>query len=287
MVLDVQLIKNALTIDVEDYFHVSVFEQHVSRTYWDYLPVRVEENVAKVLDLLSRHNVKATFFVLGWVAERLGKLVQQISREGHEIASHGYDHRLAYKMDPEDFRDDIRRSKAILEGVTGRHVNGYRATSYSIIRGNLGYLRILAEEGYRYDSSIFPIYHDRYGIPNWERFPKTVNHPDAEICEIPPSTFRIFGQNLPIAGGGYLRFFPVQLLAYCIGRINRSEKKPAVIYFHPWELDPCQPRIKIPRLSSFRHYNNIADTERKLDYLLKRFRFCPMCELECMAGVTL
>ena len=279
---DVQLMKNALTVDLEDYFHVSVFERHISRKYWDYLPVRVEESVAKVLDLLSRHNVKATFFVLSWVAERLGKLVQEIRRDGHEIASHGYDHRLAYEMDPGDFRKDIRRSKATLEDVTGERVNGYRATSYSIIRNNLSYLRILAEEGYRYDSSIFPIYHDRYGIPDWERFPKIVREAGAEICEIPPSTFRVFGQNLPVGGGGYLRLFPVQFLAHCIGKINKVEKKPAVIYVHPWELDPCQPRIKIPPLSSFRHYNNIKNTECKLDYLLNRFRFCPMRELACL-----
>jgi polysaccharide deacetylase family protein (PEP-CTERM system associated) len=279
---DVQLIKNAMTVDLEDYFHVTAFERHISRKNWGYLPLRVEESVARVLELFSRHNVKATFFVLGWVAERLGKLVQQISTEGHEIASHGYDHRLAYEMDPEDFRDDIRRSKATLEEVVGERVNGYRATSYSITRRNLTCLRILAEEGYRYDSSIFPIYHDRYGIADWERFPKMVSESGTEIFEVPPSTFKLFGQNLPVAGGGYLRLFPVQLLAYCIGRINKVERKPAVIYFHPWELDPGQPHISIPCLSSFRHYNNIAATEAKLDYLLKRFRFCPMGELACM-----
>ena len=285
---DIQLVKNALTVDLEDYFHVTVFERHIPRSCWDYLPVRAEESVARVLDLLARHNVRATFFVLGWVAERLGKLVREVSEAGHEIASHGYDHRLAFEMSPGDFREDIRRSKGTLEDVTGERVDGYRATSYSILRENLAYLSILADEGFRYDSSIFPVYHDRYGIPDWERFPKMVGEADAEICEIPPSTFRVFGQNLPVAGGGYLRLFPVQFLAYCIGKINRVEQKPAVIYFHPWELDPCQPRIKIPTLSSFRHYNNIAGTERKLAYLLERFRFCPMGELACMnmAGVT-
>ncbi|KAF0221852.1 MAG: polysaccharide [Geobacteraceae bacterium] len=271
--------KNALTIDVEDYFHVSNLGSHISRSSWCYLPVRIEENTRRVLDLLSLYGVRATFFVLGWVAERMGTLIREISSAGHEIASHGYDHRLAYELSPDEFRADIRRSKSIIEDVTGARVDGYRATSYSLVKSNLSYLWILAEEGFRYDSSIFPVYHDRYGIPDWERFPALVKDNGCAIYEVPPSTYKLLGNNIPMAGGGYLRLFPVQFLSFCINRINKIEKKPAVIYFHPWELDPGQPRIKIPLQKSFRHYVNLHRTEKKVAHLLNRFKFCPVNEI--------
>jgi len=270
---------NALTIDVEDYFQVSNFENRVPRGSWDYLPVRLEESVPRILELLERYQVRATFFVLGWVAERMGPLVRSIQQAGHEIASHGYGHRIAYDMDPGEFRDDLRRSKSAIEDAVGVQVTGHRATSYSIVRRNLCYLQILAEEGFLYDSSIFPVYHDRYGIPEWERFPRQVTDQGYPLYELPPSTFRTCGYNLPMAGGGYLRLFPVRLIAYCIRRINEVERKPVVLYFHPWELDPGQPRIKSTLARTFRHYNNIAATERKLAHLLERFRFATMREL--------
>jgi polysaccharide deacetylase family protein (PEP-CTERM system associated) len=264
---------NALSIDVEDYFHVSNFDGYIPRNRWEVMPLRIEESTMKVLQLLSFHRVKATFFVLGWIAERMKSLIREIRSAGHEIASHGYDHRLAYEMSPEEFRADIRRSKASIEDALGEQIYGYRATSYSLVRHNFWYLQILAEEGFLYDSSIFPVYHDRYGIPEWDRFPKIVKDNGYSIYEVPPSTFRIFGYNLPIAGGGYLRLLPIQLLSYCIKKINSNEGKPAVIYFHPWELDTDQPRIKISFLKGFRHYNNIHSTDKKIAHLLKNFSF--------------
>lgn len=275
---------NALTIDIEDYFQVSNFEGYIPRDRWAVMPVRIEESTLNVLELLSTHGIKATFFVLGWVAERMKSLIREIRSENHEIANHGYDHRLAYDMSPEEFRSDVRRSKSIIEDVIGERIYGYRATSYSIIRRNLQYLQILAEEGFLYDSSIFPVYHSRYGISNWDRFPKIVNFNGYSIYEVPPSTFKIFGYNFPIAGGGYLRFFPIQFISYCIKKINMIERQPAIIYFHPWELDYEQPRIKVPFLKAFRHYNNLHNTEKKVAYLLKQFKFCQISELTCLKG---
>ena len=275
---------NALSIDLEDYFHVSNFEGYVPRSRWSFMPLRIEESTMKVLKLLSLYRVKATFFVLGWIAERMKSLIREIRSAGHEIASHGYDHRLAYEMSPEEFRADIRRSKSALENAIGERIYGYRATSYSVVRHNFWYLQILAEEGFLYDSSIFPVYHDRYGIPEWDRFPKIVEDNGCTIYEVPPSTFKILGYNLPIAGGGYLRLFPVKFLAYCISKINMNERKPAVIYFHPWELDSDQPRIKIPLLKSFRHYNNLHNTEKKIAHLLKNFSFGTISEIISLKG---
>jgi len=264
---------NALTIDVEDYFHVTNFEGLIDRKDWDLMPLRVEESTMKALEVLAAHDAKATFFVLGWVAERMGRLVRQITDAGHEVASHGYDHRLAYGMSPAEFRADARRSKAVIEDAAGRKVEGYRATSYSLTRKNLWCLKVLAEEGYTYDSSIFPVYHDRYGIPDWDRFPKAVRQDGYTLYEVPPSTVRLMGCNLPMAGGGYLRLFPAWLTAGCIKSINSSEKMPAVVYLHPWEFDPGQPRIKTSALRSFRHYNGLRGAQAKLEHLLRRFRF--------------
>jgi polysaccharide deacetylase family protein (PEP-CTERM system associated) len=275
---------NALTVDLEDYFHVSNFEGYIPRNRWNVMPVRIEESTLDVLELLSRHGIKATFFVLGWVAERMKSLIREIRSENHEIANHGYDHRLAYEMSPEEFRSDVRRSKSIIEDAIGERIYGYRATSYSIIRKNLRYLQILAEEGFLYDSSIFPVYHSRYGISNWDRFPKIVNLNGYSIYEVPPSTFKIFGYNFPIAGGGYLRFFPIQFISHCIKKINMIERQPAIIYFHPWEIDYEQPRIKVPFLKAFRHYNNLHNTENKVAYLLKQFKFCQISEIIGLKG---
>jgi polysaccharide deacetylase family protein (PEP-CTERM system associated) len=269
---------NALTIDVEDYFHVTNFEGLIGRESWDLMPLRVEESTLKILEILSEHNAKATFFVLGWVAERFGRLVREIKDAGHEIASHGYGHRLAFEMTPDEFRADLRRSKNVIEDAIGERICGYRATSYSFLKSNLWCLKVLAEEGFTYDSSIFPVYHDRYGIPGWDRFPKALHQDGYTLYEVPPSTLRVLGYNLPMSGGGYLRLFPAWFMAGCIRSINRAEKMPAVVYLHPWEFDPEQPRMKTSRLRSFRHYNGLHGTERKVAHLLKNFRFGTISE---------
>lgn len=270
---------NALTIDLEDYFQVSNFEGYIPKQKWHVMPLRIEYSTMKLLDILSQFGVKATFFVLGWIAERMGLLIRKIDAAGHEIASHGYDHRIAYNLTPDEFRDDLVRSKTAIEYAIGKKISGYRATSYSVVRRNIGYLRILAEEGFCYDSSIFPVYHDRYGIPDWDRFPTMIKEGDYAIYEVPPSTYRIGSFNLPIAGGGYLRLFPVRFLAYCIDRINKIERSPAVMYIHPWEIDTGQPKIRISFKKAFRHYNNLDATEEKLTYLLNKFRFGTVSEM--------
>ena len=271
---------NALTIDVEDYFQVNAFEPYVAKESWDSYPLRVEDNVARLLDLLDEYQVKATFFVLGWVAERLPAVVKRIQERGHEVASHGYGHQLIYRIGPELFREDIRRAKQILEGITGVAVKGYRAPTYSITAKSLWAFDILVEEGFFYDSSVFPVYHDTYGIPDAPRFPYTVTRAGGSIEEFPLSTLpiRFAGRDfqLPIAGGGYLRLLPVQLIKWGIDRINRCEQKPAVLYLHPWEIDPDQPRISAGWKSRFRHYNNLARTEGKLRYLLQGVRYGTM-----------
>lgn len=274
---------NALTIDVEDYFHVTAFERQVRRDEWDTYPLRVTDNTLRILDMLDEFGVRATFFVLGWVAGRIPLLVKEIHRRGHEIACHGYGHQLIYRIGPEKFREDVRRSKVLLEEICGVKVNGYRAPSYSITNQSPWALDILIEEGFSYDSSIFPVLHDIYGMPDAPRFPHGIQRPSGTIQEFPLSTLPIrVGKKeyrLPIAGGGYLRLFPAQLIRRGIEYINRAEGEPAVLYFHPWELDPEQPRIKAGLKSRFRHYLNLHKTEEKLQHLLAAVRFAPMGEV--------
>ena len=272
---------NALTIDVEDYFQVNAFEPYVTKESWDSYPLRVADNVSRLLDLLDEFGVSATFFVLGWVAERLPGVVRDIQARGHEIACHGYGHQLIYRIGPELFRRDIRRAKDVLEGITGVAVKGYRAPTYSITRDSLWAFDILIEEGFRYDSSVFPVYHDTYGIPDAPRFPYTVQRAGGSIEEFPLSTLPIkfAGRRfqLPIAGGGYLRLLPVQLIKWGIDRVNNLEGQPAVLYLHPWEIDPGQPRIAAAGWKSrFRHYNNLSKTEAKLRFLLEGVRYGTM-----------
>lgn len=265
---------NALTIDVEDYYHVSAFESVIQFANWDRYESRVESNTGRILDVLAGSNVKATFFVLGWVAERHPGLVNAIQGAGHEIASHGYRHRLLYQMSREEFREDTQRSKGILEDLSGVPVVGYRAPSCSIIQETLWCLNVLQELGFQYDSSIFPLHHDRYGIPHHNRFPHRISGPDGNsIWEFPMSTVRLGKVNLPTAGGGYLRLLPYSLVRWGIRRINTKERQPAVVYLHPWELDPGQPRLRGPRLSVFRHYVNLSTTESKFRRLLQDFQF--------------
>lgn len=273
---------NALTVDVEDYFQVTAFERQVDRREWGTYPLRVVDNTRRILDLFARHGVRATFFVLGWVAEREPALVRAIRDGGHEIASHGYGHELVYRIGPERFAADVRRSRELLQDITGQAVYGYRAPSYSITGRSLWAFDILAEEGFRYDSSTFPVRHDIYGIPGGERFPHLVKTPSGTLLEFPLTTFPFgFGKwrtNIPVAGGGYLRLLPAPLVAAAMGYVNRIEQQPGILYFHPWELDPAQPRIPAGLKSRFRHYLNLERMERKVEYLLKNLQFTTLTE---------
>jgi polysaccharide deacetylase family protein (PEP-CTERM system associated) len=264
---------NAMSIDVEDYFHVSAFDGLVPRHAWDRMESRVEANTERLLEIFSEYGVRSTFFVLGWVGERRPNLVSAIAKAGHEIASHGYAHRLIYDQTPSAFREDVRRAKAILEAACGRPVLGYRAPSYSITTRSLWALDVLVEEGYQYDSSIFPIRHDRYGIPVSARRPYHIHREGGSLVEVPGSTTRMGPLNLPVAGGGYFRLLPYWWTKWGIDRVNRLEGRPAVFYLHPWEIDPAQPRLQAGRLSRFRHYRNLEHTEARLRQLLTDFRF--------------
>lgn len=274
---------NALTVDVEDYFQVSAFERYVDRSKWDDYPLRVEGNTRRVLELFDSFNVKGTFFILGWVAERCPLLVREIQERGHEIACHGYGHELVYAIGPERFRADVRRAKALLEDICGVKVCGYRAPSYSITARSLWALDILIEEGFAFDSSVFPIHHDIYGLPGAPRFPHVIERDSGSIKEFPLTTYPLrLGKKqylLPIAGGGYLRLLPAELLRTCVAAVNEKEEKPAVLYFHPWEIDPEQPRIRAGLKSTFRHYLNLHKTEGKLKHLLARLEFGTMSEV--------
>lgn len=282
---------NALTFDVEDYYQVSAFEPVVRFEDWDLYESRVERNTTKILERLAEAGATATFFLLGWVAERHPRLVKAIQGAGHEIASHGYRHRLLYNMSREEFLEDTRRSKRILEDLSGVPVVGYRAASCSIIEETLWCLNVLQELGFQYDSSIFPVHHDRYGIPHHNRFPHRISGPDGNgMWEFPMSTVRLGKVNVPIAGGGYFRLLPYSFVRWGIRRINEKERQPAVIYLHPWELDPGQPRLRGPWLSVFRHYVNLSKTECKFRRLLREFHFQPIqaifqrCNGEVPAG---
>ena len=267
---------NAMTIDVEDYFHVSVFDGLVPRNDWERLESRVSGNTERLLSLFEEKGVTATFFVLGWVARRLPALVERIAAMGHEVASHGYAHRLIYDQAPAAFRDDVRRAKDLLESATGQRVDGFRAPSYSITPRTLWALDVLIEEGYRYDASIFPIRHDRYGIPLSPRHPYVLSRDSGSIVEAPASTVRWGPLNLPIAGGGYFRILPYAWTHWGMARLNVREKQPAIFYLHPWEIDPAQPRLEAGMLGRFRHYRNLDQTEGRLRRLLQDFQFAPL-----------
>jgi polysaccharide deacetylase family protein (PEP-CTERM system associated) len=248
---------------------------------------RVVANTERLLDLFDEYETHSTFFVLGWVGERHPNLVKQVSERGHEVASHGYAHRLVYDQTRAAFRDDVRRAKAILEDACGRAVVGYRAPSYSITPRSLWAIDVLIEEGYSYDSSIFPIRHDRYGIPVSDRRPYRIDRSVGSLIEVPGSTTRIGPMNLPVAGGGYFRILPYWWTRWGISRVNESEQRPAVFYLHPWEIDPGQPRLQAGRLGQFRHYRNLQCTEERLRQLLSDFRFDTMQAMVADARVTL
>ena len=270
---DASEVTNAMTVDVEDYFHVSVFDGVVPRHEWATLESRVVRNTHRLLELFAETSVRGTFFVLGWVAERHPDLVRAIVDGGHELASHGFAHRLVYDLTPAQFRDDVRRSKAVLESAGGVAVLGYRAPSYSITPRSLWAIDILIEEGFSWDASIFPIHHDRYGIPVSPRHPYVLERERGRLVEVPGSTVRVGSFNLPVAGGGYFRLLPYAWTRWGIDRLNRTEGRPAIFYLHPWEIDPDQPRLRTSRLGRLRHYRNLDQTEDRLRALLSDFRF--------------
>jgi len=264
---------NAMTIDVEDYFHASAFAGIVTSSSWSSCESRVCRNTERILDLLERADVRATFFVLGWVAERFPTLIQRIRNHGHELASHSYDHGLVYDKTPDDFRDDLRRAKTAIESAAGVAIRGYRAPSYSITKRSLWALDVLVSEGYAYDSSIYPIHHDRYGIPTWNRHIHRVQRAEGGLWELPGSTVRHIGTNFPVGGGGYFRLLPYWWTRNGIRALNDVESKPAIFYLHPWEIDPEQPRLNVGIATRFRHYHNLDRTTSRLRRLLAEFRF--------------
>jgi polysaccharide deacetylase family protein (PEP-CTERM system associated) len=270
---------NAMSVDVEDYFHVSAFAGTVSRSAWPELESRVESNTRRLLDLFDEFTVRGTFFVLGWVAAHQPAIVREIAARGHEIASHGYAHQLVYDQTPDAFREDVRRAKGLLEDLTGVAVHGYRAPSFSVTDRSLWALDVLIEEGHQYDASIFPIRHDRYGIPGSPRHPYVISRPAGTITELPGSTVRLASANLPMAGGGYFRLLPYAWTRWGIARLNEAEGQPAIFYLHPWEIDADQPRLPASALSRFRHYRNLHMTERRLRALLTEFRFDSVASL--------
>ena len=269
---------NAMTIDVEDYFHVTAFASDVDRAKWSSLESRVENNTLRLLDLFARHQVRATFFVLGWVAERHPALVKRLHESGHEVACHGLTHELVYKQSRETFRKETAYAKALLEDLSGAPVRGYRAATYSIVRESMWALDVLEELGFEYDSSIFPVRHDLYGIPDSPRAPYRVA--SGKLLEVPLTTVAIAGQRLPCGGGGYFRLLPYALFRWALRRVNRLDRLSAIFYAHPWEIDPGQPRIHGSSLKSrFRHYTNLDATEGRLGRLLKDFRWGRMDEI--------
>jgi polysaccharide deacetylase family protein (PEP-CTERM system associated) len=264
-------ITNALTIDVEDYFQVSAFAPYIDRREWDQRECRVVRNVSRILELLDAQDTKATFFTLGWIAERYPDLIRRIVRDGHELASHGYGHERASDLDEAAFSQDVGRAKAILEDLSGTEVMGYRAPSFSIGAANRWAFDCLARAGYRYSSSIYPIRHDHYGMPNSPRFAYRV---EAGLLEIPITTLRLFKRNLPSSGGGYFRLLPYALSRWMLQRVNTEDRESAIFYFHPWEIDVGQPRIPgIDRKTRFRHYVNIDRMEERLRCLLGDFKW--------------
>jgi polysaccharide deacetylase family protein (PEP-CTERM system associated) len=267
------LIRNAMTIDVEDYFQVSAFASHIPRDAWTTIPCRVESNIDRILALLDNEGTKATFFTLGWIAERYPEMVRRIVAQGHELASHGWAHYRVTDQSPDEFHEDISRSKALLEDIGGQAVLGYRAPSFSIGRHNQWALTVLEEAGYRYSSSIYPIQHDHYGMPDAPRF---AYHPcsDNGLLELPITTMRLFKRNLPAGGGGYFRLWPYPVSRWFLQRLNRLEHRSAIFYFHPWEMDHKQPRqTGISMKTRFRHYYNLHRMEARIAALTRDFKW--------------
>ena len=264
--------KHCLSFDVEEHFQVSAFESPMRRRHWDQFESRVQTNTEKLLELLAKNGVQATFFILGWVAERYPSLVRQIASAGHEVASHGYAHELITSQTPVVFREDIRKAKAILEGILSKPVLGYRAPSFSITKDTMWATQVLVEEGYIYDSSIFPVVHDRYGVPSANPDLHQLLTASGSLWEVPPSTVKCLGVRLPVAGGGYFRLYPYPVLRALLRKLE-GEGAPLVMYMHPWEFDPDQPRMEGSMVSRMRHYLNLDKTEGRMRALLEDFSF--------------
>lgn len=283
-VVDSHSVVNAMTVDVEDYFQVSAFESYVDRAQWQTLPRRVEDNTLRVLDLFAQHEVKGTFFVLGWVAERYPQLVRDIVVAGHEIASHGWEHVRVFNQTPLEFRRDIERTRKLLQDLSGEPVLGYRAASYSIGAGQSWAWEQLAQAGYRYSSSIVPIRHDLYGIPDAPRFAFTTA--DGRLLEIPITTIPVAGRNVNCGGGGWFRLFPYPFSRWALGRVNSLDRQAGIFYFHPWEIDPEQPRpAGLGMKTRFRHYLNLNHTFSRLQRLLTDFRWGRMDDIFLPRGI--
>jgi len=279
-------LRHAFTVDVEDYFQVSALDKHIPRSQWDGYESRVVGNTQRILRLLEARGVRATFFILGWVAERYGDLVREIHRAGHEVASHGYWHYLVYSQTPDEFRADVRQSRETLENLIGEPVTAYRAPSFSITRRSLWALEILIEEGYQVDSSIVPARHDRYGIPSARADIHRLSTPAGTLWEFPPTVVRLAGANVPVGGGGYFRLYPLSWTCRCLSRLEEARRQPFMFYIHPWEIDPDQPRLRFgSRVARWRHTVNLARTEAKLAALLERFPFGRMCDALALAPI--
>ena len=270
-------VTNALTIDVEDYFQVSAFAPYIKREDWDACECRVERNVARILELLDETGAKATFFTLGWIAERYPQMVRDIVEQGHELASHGYGHQRASEQSEQVFFADIHVAKMMLEDIGGVEVRGYRAPSFSIGKGNLWAFDALARAGYRYSSSIYPIHHDHYGMPDAPRFAHRLK---SGLIEVPITTMRIANRNLPSSGGGYFRLLPYAVSRWMMEHVNRTDGEAAIFYFHPWEIDAEQPRVPgIDAKTRFRHYVNVDKMDRRIQQLLRDFRWGRMDDI--------
>lgn len=267
---------NGLSVDVEDYFHVSAFDKHIAAADWERHESRVEANTRRLLDLFDGMGARATFFTLGWVAERHPQLIREIHARGHEVGSHGYRHKMVTRMDPDEFRDDVQKTKDILEDIIGERVNGFRAASFSIVPDSVWAMEILEQVGYRYDSSMFPVRHDRYGMRGIPLSPHM--WPGTDLVEVPMSVLPLFGYPVGVGGGGYLRQFPYRFTRWAAGKIQR-EKRPVVTYLHPWEIDPDQPVQQVDGLTRLRHYRGLSGCEGKVKKLLADFRFAPICQL--------
>ncbi len=263
-----------LSVDVEEYFHATTFESVIPRSEWEERKGRSARSIDRLLGRFDDWKVRATFFVLGWFAERNRELVARIQKEGHEVACHGYDHRLIYNMTPDSFRNDVRRAKGLIEEITGAEVLGYRAPTFSIVLRTAWAIPILIEEGFAYDSSIFPIHHDRYGIPDFPREPVRISSPDGSLVEFPLTTIRIGGLNIPISGGGYLRLLPFPIVRRAIAKV-RQRGELVNLYVHPWEIDTSLPRVPISLLKRLRHYHGIDKVESRLARLVGEGRFSP------------
>lgn len=282
------VIVNAMTVDVEDYFHVLALSKVIDRASWESMEYRVEANTRRLLSLFDKRSVRATFFVLGWVAKRSPDLIREIHRAGHEVASHGMSHKLVFNQTRDEFFNETRDSKHLLEDIIGAPVHGYRASTYSITRKSLWALDVLCDLGFRYDSSIFPIKHDVYGISDAPQTPSVIRAPNGKtIVEFPMSTAPMFGVRVPVSGGGYFRLLPYAVTRAGLSKLNLKLKRPFVFYLHPWEIDPGQPRMKASALSRFRHYTNLDQCEPRLNRLMEEFRFSTMSDALQSLGLAI